>query len=417
MQKRPLAIDLFSGCGGMSLGVEAAGFDVVAAVEIDPIHALVHELNFPYGVTFCRDIRQLQWSEIKAGIQARGYAASEIDLLTGGPPCQGFSVMGKRQLDDPRNQLIFEYVRLLREIQPKYFIFENVQGLASPRHRTMLTQLCESLTAAGYAVLPPRILNGADYGAPQKRKRLILLGHRQDMPPISYPPLSHGPKLSPYVTVQKVIADLAPIPVFTDIDQGVYPPETAGTFGQFLDNHLHCCHLRHLDSPKLWGHLGSNHSLEVRVRFQAAHPGRKEPVSRLFKLDADGLSNTLRAGTPTEKGSFTAPRPIHYHLPRCISIREAARLHTFPDWFQFHRKVWHGFREIGNAVLPLLAQKLAAQVIQSLAIEVDSLPQKTIIISQTNRLDYTLSQASQYWDIPPHLVPRRRRPKSSFKKS
>ncbi|AMA08620.1 DNA cytosine methyltransferase [Picosynechococcus sp. PCC 73109] len=409
MNQRPLAIDLFAGCGGMSLGLEAAGFDVVAAVEIDPVHALVHEVNFPYGVTFCRDIRHLQWPEMRQAIERRGYPTVDIDLLTGGPPCQGFSVMGKRQLGDPRNQLIFEYVRLLRDIQPKYFIFENVQGLTGQRHQGMLKQLCQSLGEAGYHVLPPQVLNGADYGAPQRRKRLILLGYRRDVPPVAYPTPSHGPGLTPYVTVHEAITDLETIPVFTDVDRGIIPPEPLGTFGRSLHEQFRHCHSRHLEPNFLWGHLGSQHQPEIQARFQATPPGKKEAISRLFKLDAQGLSNTLRAGTPTEKGSFTAPRPIHYQLPRCISIREAARLHTFPDWFQFHRKVWHGFREIGNAVLPLLAQKIAQEIIHTLDIQPDLLPQKTICITQTDALWYPLGQASQYWEIPRHLVPRRRR--------
>ncbi|MBV5261228.1 DNA cytosine methyltransferase [Synechococcus moorigangaii CMS01] len=416
MPHRPLAIDLFAGCGGMSLGVEAAGFDIVAAVEIDPIHALVHELNFPYGVTFCQDITQLRWSEMRRAIQQRGYPRPDIDLLTGGPPCQGFSVMGKRQLNDPRNQLIFEYVRLVREIQPKYFIFENVQGLASPRHRALLAQLYGAFAEAGYQVLPPQILNGADYGAPQRRKRLIILGYRQDMPPLTYPSPSHGPGRQPYVTVQEAIADLAPIPVFTDFDRGIHLPQ-ASQFSQYLNQQFRHCHHRHLETNHLWGHLGSNHSPAVQARFWAAPPGKKEIISRLFKLDAQGLSNTLRAGTPTEKGSFTAPRPIHYQLPRCISIREAARLHTFPDWFQFHRKVWHGFREIGNAVLPLLALKIAEQVMYSLGGQTAQLYQHKIKISQTDTLWYSLGQSSEYWGIPPQFIPRRRRPNHHLKKS
>ncbi|MFM1841740.1 MAG: hypothetical protein RLZZ490_473 [Cyanobacteriota bacterium] len=111
---RPIVIDLFAGCGGMSLGLEAAGFDIGAAVEIDPIHALIHHVNFPYGATLCKDISQVKTSEILAALKQQGYSG-EVDVIAGGPPCQGFSHMGKRQLDDPRNRLVFEYLRIVQE--------------------------------------------------------------------------------------------------------------------------------------------------------------------------------------------------------------------------------------------------------------------------------------------------------------
>lgn len=121
---RPIAIDLFAGCGGMSLGLEAAGFDIAAAVEFDAVHCLVHHHNFPYGVTICRDIALVSAGEILRKLNNKGYS-SDIDLIAGGPPCQGFSLMGKRQLDDPRNSLVFEYVRMIRDLKPKYFLFEE----------------------------------------------------------------------------------------------------------------------------------------------------------------------------------------------------------------------------------------------------------------------------------------------------
>ena len=122
LSNRPVAIDLFSGCGGMSLGLEAAGFDLAASVEIDPIHSIVHHYNFPYGVTICQDITQVKSQELLTAIDDRGFK-TDIDVLAGGPPCQGYSHMGHRALDDPRNQLVFEYARIVFEIQPKYFIF------------------------------------------------------------------------------------------------------------------------------------------------------------------------------------------------------------------------------------------------------------------------------------------------------
>lgn len=179
--KRSIAIDLFSGCGGMSLGLEAAGFDIAASVEFDAIHTLVHHFNFPYGASICKDISKLTSEELLQSLEAKGFSR-EIDLIAGGPPCQGFSHIGKRQLDDPRNSLVFEYVRIIKEIKPKYFIFENVPGISSGKHKKFLEELITELEGIGYSVEKPlSILDASLYGAPQKRKRLIVIGSRLDV--------------------------------------------------------------------------------------------------------------------------------------------------------------------------------------------------------------------------------------------
>ena len=123
---RPVGIDLFAGAGGLSLGFEQAGFDVAAAVEIDPIHCATHEFNFPSSTAICASVVDLTGEQIRSRADL---GKSEIDVVFGGAPCQGFSLIGKRSFDDPRNQLVFHYVRLVRELQPKYCVFENVKGL------------------------------------------------------------------------------------------------------------------------------------------------------------------------------------------------------------------------------------------------------------------------------------------------
>lgn len=398
----------------MSLGLEAAGFDVIGSVEIDPVHALVHEVNFPYGATLCQDIAKVTKADLFDAIKSKtkGHDIPEIDVMAGGPPCQGFSMMGKRNLEDPRNRLVFEYVRLLREIQPKYFIFENVQGLGSGQHKAFLTELLSKLQSVGYEVLEPRIMDAASYGVPQHRKRLILLGYRKDVPPIDYPEPTHGESLKglkKFVTVHQAIADLSSQPIFTDIDTGLAPLKSQTQFVKTLNYEFRHCHRRIVDRERLWGHLGSNHRADIQARFQQAPAGKKEPISRLFKLDAQGLANTLRAGTPCNKGSFTAPRPIHYSQHRCISIREAARLHTFPDWFQLHRKVWHGFREIGNAVAPLLAKAIGDRLMTALEINPDDLKPLQLSAQNEQWLNYTATQAGAYWGLPPEAIAKRQR--------
>ena len=421
---RPVAIDLFSGCGGMSLGLEAAGFDVAVSVEFDAVHALVHHCNFPYGRTICKDISKLKSEELLTALRDGGYS-EEIDLIAGGPPCQGFSHIGKRQLDDPRNSLVFEYLRIISDLKPKYFIFENVPGIASGQHKKFLNELICEFEKIGYHVdLPFKILDASLYGAPQKRKRLILIGTRDDQKKAFYPTETHeegDSKVSSLFEISKknlttvgmAISDLANHPAFIDSDTGISAKDL--DYSGFRENYslipngeFKLCHRRSV-RESVFGHIGSKHTEKSIDRFRNTEPGTVEKTSRFLKLASSGLCNTLRAGTASDKGAYTAPRPIHYSEPRCITVREAARLHTFPDWFQFHGTIWHGFREIGNAVIPLLAKKLGDQVIEALGIDNEQLPTYVLDAVDEKYLKYNMGQASAYWDIPDDVIPKRKR--------
>ena len=399
----------------MSLGLEAAGFDVVASVEFDPVHMLVHHFNFPYGISLCQDIRNLDTQSLLENIRRKGFEG-EIDLIAGGPPCQGFSSMGKRQLDDPRNSLIFEYWRAIKEIQPKYFIFENVPGLNTGEHQSFLEELVSKFEGINYTIAKPiQVLDASEFGAPQKRKRLILIGTRQSLKKAKYPKVKKRGAKPP--TVGEAIADLAGIDAFIRKDFGIPARELdysgfRQSFALTPQGDYALCYPRKTDG-QVWGHLGSKHTERSQQRFLAAEAGKLEKVSHLFKLGDRGLCNTLRAGTARDKGAYTAPRPIHYSQPRCITVREAARLHTFPDWFQFHGTIWHGFREIGNAVVPLLAKALGTEIIQCLKIDKDRLhPQHNMYLETLDRqyLRFNMHQACQYWQIPNTAIPKRKRP-------
>lgn len=411
--RRPIAIDLFSGCGGMSLGLEAAGFDIAAAVELDPIHALVHHVNFPYSVSICQDINHLKTQKLMAQIKQKGFEG-EVDLIAGGPPCQGFSHIGKRQLDDPRNSLVFEYVRIIKDIKPKYFIFENVPGIASGQHRQFLDELISEFKRIGYAIAQPiKILDASLFGAPQKRKRLILIGSRKDVIKADYPLETHDQIEKNFNTVGDAISDLANIPAFVNRDRGIDAKKLdysgfRKSFDLNPSGDYALCHKRKNDG-QVWGHIASNHTAKSTDRFLLTEPGTVEKTSRFFKLADSGLCNTLRAGTSSDKGAHTAPRPIHYREPRCITIREAARLHTFPDWFQFHRTIWHGFREIGNAVIPMLSKALGDEIIECLNIDVKTLEIRELPEIDSQYLTYNMGQASAYWDVPDDVIPKRKR--------
>jgi len=198
---RPIGIDLFAGAGGLSLGFENAGFEIAAAVEIDPIHCATHEFNFPLCKTICRSVSDVVGYELR---RIAGIGERDIAVVFGGAPCQGFSMIGKRALDDPRNELVHHFVRIVLELQPAYFVFENVRGLTVGKQRQVLDEMIQAFGESDYRVCSPyEVLNAADFGVPQDRKRLFLLGARKgcDLP--------HYPEpLSERIAVLDAIGDL-----------------------------------------------------------------------------------------------------------------------------------------------------------------------------------------------------------------
>jgi len=150
------------------------------------------------------------------------------------------------------------------------------------------------------------------------------------------------------------------------------------------------------------------HTPLSQERFSATGHGKVEPISRFLKLNPDGLCNTLRAGTGSDRGAFTSPRPIHPHAPRCITVREAARLHSYPDWFRFHVTKWHGFRQIGNSVPPLLGRAIASQLIRAIGVTPKA-PTSPLPLGEENLLSMTVTEAARYYSVSSSVVGKRLR--------
>lgn len=418
---RPIAIDLFAGAGGMSLGFEQAGFDVIAAVEHDPIHCATHEFNFPDCATICRSIQGVSGNELGSLAENRGGA---IDVVFGGPPCQGFSLIGKRATEDPRNRLVLEFVRLVAETATKYFVFENVKGLTVGKHRRFLKELVGEFERCGYWVgLPWQVLNAADFGVPQNRQRVFLVGAREGLPLPEYPsPATRRAGADGILfetaytpTVWDAIGDLPDAESCEDLlrsDSSVIeygnPSEYAAILRGIADDPDDFSYPRIFDPTRITSSLRTDHTKESRKRFAETEFGKIEPVSRFFKLDPSGISNTLRAGTASDRGAFTSPRPIHPYYPRCITVREAARLHSYPDWFRFHVTKWHGARQIGNSVPPRLARAVASMVIRALGIA-PSKASERIRLGREALLSMNMQQACAYFGVPKNVIPQRTR--------
>lgn len=417
---RPIGIDLFAGAGGLSLGFEQAGFDVLAAVEIDPVHCAVHEYNFPHCTTICRSVTEITGEEIKTQSKI---GDRPIDVVFGGPPCQGFSLIGKRLLDDPRNTLVFHFIRLIRELQPKYFVMENVKGMAIGSHKQFICEAIEKFNDSGYKVVAPyQVLNAAHYGIPQNRERLFLIGVRQDLPLPEYP----TPIFKPAGSRKKIASLYAQLPncptvwdALQDLPEADKYPElnhrdwVKAEFGKpsayarslrglstLEDNYSY---RRNYDPHLLTSSLRTQHTSESIQRFKNTQPGKTEPISRFLKLDPNGICNTLRAGTASNRGAHTSPRPIHPKSPRCITVREAARLHSYPDWFRFHVTKWHGFRQVGNSVPPLLGQAVAAEIIKVLGIN-PTVPTERFQLEGQELLSMTMAEAAKKYDVPADTI-------------
>lgn len=346
---------------------------MLAAFDLEQFNISTHEKNFPETQAFVADLSDETGDSLR---RMASLTNTDIDVVFGGPPCQGFSFGGRQDTDDARNLLVYDFARHIRELGPKYFVMENVKGLMSPRVRPVLDSFIRRIKQAGYRIVEPiRVLNAADYGVPQRRCRTFILGYRKELPPLRYPPpqpcSSKNSRFSP--VVKDAIRDLPVLEKFEhlfELDEHRHPLVHTdnlfaglmrGTIRDPIDKSK-----RRKSGGTLTGCLRTRHSTDTIRRFLATSEGSAEPISRYLRLAWNQLSPTIRAGTGADHGSHTAPRPIHPRVPRCISVREAARLHSLPDWFQFHGTRWHDFRQIGNSVPPLLARAVARIVADAL---------------------------------------------------
>ncbi len=409
----------------MSLGFEQAGFHVAAAVEIDPIHACIHHFNFPQTTVIPVSVQNLTGDEIRQ----RAGITGKVDVVCGGAPCQGFSMIGKRVFDDPRNSLVLDFVRIVCELDADYFVFENVRGLTVGKHRLFLEQLIGEFEERGYSVrMPWSVLNAASYGVPQDRKRLFLLGAKKGLSTPFYPAPTTGQSrrqveisLAPCPTCEDALGDLPDISRFQSlVDTDEVRTKEWGKASEYARK-MRCDGAEGwlFGTPRIWdktlltSSARTEHSEISKLRFAETKPGTVEPISRFYKLSPDGVSNTLRAGTDASRGAFTSPRPIHYSKPRCVTVREMARLHGFPDWFRFHQTKWHGARQIGNAVPPPLACAVASSIIEAMNVAPRKIT-KAISLGEAKLLRMEMSQAADFWGIPCPIQKRDR--KSGAKK-
>ena len=348
IDSRPTCISLFSGCGGMDVGVEAAGFRIAVATDAEATCAQTYEKNFAEVPYLVEKIGSLSTSKI---LQAGGLKAGQVDLLVGGPPCPAFSksrfyrTEKPRALEDPvAAETVGGYLRVLREARPKAFLLENVKGLAYGVHREALDHILETAEELGYRT-SWTVVNAADFGVPQIRERCLVMGSLRGT--ISAPQPSHSKmatgSLRPWVTAGEVLMDL-------DID------ENADDEGHFAGGQHHEL-LRGIPP-------GENYL------YYTAERGHPKPLfkwrsrywSFLLKLSQQLPSWTIQARRSNNMG------PFHWRN-RILRISEIKRLQTFPDSFELAGNVERQWRQIGNAVPPLVAQRFAEVIYSHLLLK------------------------------------------------
>lgn len=358
-------VDLFCGAGGFTEGFrKAGGFETVLAIDFDKQAVATFSHNHPTVPVVCRDVASIDTQELLALTKGR-----DVDIVIGGPPCQGFSLAGSRLPDDPKNRLFKEFVRVVDVLKPKVFIFENVAGLVSMQRGLVLEAICNEFEKIGYEISYD-ILNSAKFGVPQARPRFIMIGTSSGRS-ISMPLQTHtaaencnldlfGNSYIPFVTVEEALSNLPfleqgqgdevmhSLPYKTDYQKSIVGNRIPG----LLYNHRATCHSQTIiDRYSAMPQGGDIRSLPPELRTKK---------NNVFKLLGKVPSRTITCNFRTDI--------IHPWQPRGLTTREAARLQSFDDDYQFFGNLTRKARyvtqddQVGNAVPPLLAKVLATHV-------------------------------------------------------
>jgi len=363
-------IDLFCGCGGMSLGFELAGFETVVACERDLWAGDTYALNHPRTRLVRQDIREIQdWNAVLPE-----NFTDAIDGIIGGPPCQGFSLSGNRDPNDPRNSLFMDFLRCVGHFKPKFLVMENVSGILSAKtakKERVLEIILNELKKLGYKASYSS-LNAAGFGVPQSRERVFIIGVRSEFP-FNRTRIYPNPNLLPgeFVTVDMAISDLPGIEAGEGTERQDYPGEPLNSYQRWARER----------SQRLFNHIAMRHTQRLVERFKVIGHGQSvadvsEEHSALkrgnpaIKSGKTFAQNNMRVfpgrPAPTVAASFQS-NFIHPHLHRNFTAREGARLQSFPDHYVFCGKrttmSWEKhlsqYQQIGNAVPPLLARAIA----------------------------------------------------------
>ena len=365
--KKICALDLFAGAGGMSEGVKKAGIDVVAAIEFNKQIAETYEYNHPETKMMVGDIRDIDAEDVESLFDKK---QCSCNVIFGGPPCQGFSMAGNRIrskvsfLEDPRNLLFKEYIRMVERLRPEVFVIENVPGILNYNNGAVKNEIYSTFKDLGYKI-DSKVLCAADYGVPQLRQRAIFIGNRLGISPeLFFPEPTHTPDT--YVTVYDAISDLPPLEAGQGVELTPYQEGVELTEYQrkMVSN-----------NSFVYNHMSSNHKPEVIELLKLIKQGetmKDLPEKYHTKSVHSGAYGRMDYSKPaytltTRLNTPSVGRITHPIQNRTITPREAARIQSFPDEYRFLGDITSVGMQIGNAVPPLLAQKIAERIIEILS--------------------------------------------------
>ncbi|MBI4842751.1 MAG: DNA cytosine methyltransferase [Nitrospirae bacterium] len=355
MKDKPIAVDLFCGAGGLSEGLQKASFSVVAAVENDKNAATTYKKNHPNTVLICKDISDLTSTEL---LGAAGVNSSEIDVIAGGPPCQGFSMANghSRHIDNSNNGFVWHFVKWVEQIRPKAFLMENVIGFTAIDGGKLRDELLNKFRELGYIYADIFTLDAANYGVPQHRKRVFLVGFLNKNK-FEIPKEKFGFNGSPFQTVaDAIIGDLPfinPLPgdnktSYAEAPTSWYQHMIRGN-RKTLHNHITTNCAEHIREKFSWIPQGANWE-HIKDRI-----GIKVQYSSLYRrLDPNKPSITM--------SNYRKSMIIHPLENRLLSVREAARFQSFSDSYIFEGGISSMQQQVGNAVPPLLANAVGKQI-------------------------------------------------------
>lgn len=379
----PTALSLFAGCGGFCEGMKTAGFDIHAAVEMDRFACETYRHNFPSTPLVEGDVHDFLKPRSK---DIEKYRLASLDVVFGGPPCQGYSQIGTRRLDDERNELYLQYARIVGKLRPRVFLMENVPNIVQLNKGHFRKLILKKFASIGYSNAAVLRLSAADFGVPQLRERVIFIGTRDedqfafDLRSFCETVLDVQ-KVRKHVTVREAIGDL-PTHVTQSGETMQYPrAENLSRFQKMMRLDHGAAQYRVTAKRQCWGGrrkvvLHNHHTKEIQARraqlISLLEPGKK--ADSLPKEIWDGKRPEKWRRLHPDKPSYTIlahmhrdlSEWVHPYLDRWITVREAARLQSFHDGFIFRGSEWQQLKQIGNAVPPLMAHALGTMTQQVL---------------------------------------------------
>lgn len=352
---KPTVIDLFSGCGGMSLGLEKAGYDIVYANDLNDDALKTYRHNFPHVFVEQGDITKINPHDV-----AKKIKRNHVDVIVAGVPCQGFSTSGKRNPKDPRSKLFLQIIKFLNVFRPKIFVMENVSGLLSMEKGNLIKTITKHFSESGYHVTH-RILSAAEFGVPQMRNRVFIVGSSK---PLQENQIFPKPNTKKQITVKEAISDLAFLGLNDTSDSYLLKPKS-----------VYQKKMR-AKSKTLHNHESANHSPRVQKRFSKV-PSGMDGRNALKISDTNKRDYYRLHPNKTSRTITTLPEDlIHYKKNRIPTVRELARLQSFPDSFVFCGPRTTGgkqrkfacpqYTQIGNAVPPLLSESVFFKLAKTL---------------------------------------------------